>query len=40
MSGFLTTLRERGFIQDTTDDEALERLFAAEGDSPVAASYR
>jgi len=37
VSGFLTTLRERGFIQDTTDDEALERLFAAEGDSPVAA---
>ena len=32
MSGFLDTLRERGFIEQTTDEAALEKLFSEGGD--------
>ncbi len=32
MSGFLDTLRERGFIEQTTDEAALEELFSEGGD--------
>ena len=34
MSGFLDTLRERGFIEQTTDEAALEKLFN-ESEGPV-----
>ena len=33
MSGFLDTLRERGFIEQTTDEAALEKLFSDGGES-------
>ena len=33
MSGFLDTLRERGFIEQTTDEAALEKLFSEGGDT-------
>ena len=33
LSGFLDTLRERGFIEQTTDEAALEKLFSAGGDT-------
>ena len=32
VSGFLDTLRERGFIEQTTDEAALEKLFSEGGD--------
>jgi len=32
LSGFLDTLRERGFIEQTTDEAALEKLFSEGGD--------
>ena len=33
MSGFLDTLRERGFIEQTTDEAALEKLFSEGGET-------
>ncbi len=33
MSGFLDTLRERGFIEQTTDEAALEKLFSDGGET-------
>jgi len=33
LSGFLDTLRERGFIEQTTDEAALEKLFSPGGDT-------
>ena len=33
LSGFLDTLRERGFIEQTTDEAALEKLFSDGGES-------
>ena len=33
MSGFLDTLRERGFIEQTTDEAALEKLFGEGGNT-------
>lgn len=33
LSGFLDTLRERGFIEQTTDEAALEKLFSEGGDT-------
>ena len=33
LSGFLDTLRERGFIEQTTDEAALEKLFSDGGET-------
>ena len=33
VSGFLDTLRERGFIEQTTDEAALEKLFGEGGNT-------